>query len=308
MNNLSLADIHCDTALEMFNLEENFCDNSLSVSSRLAEAFENYVQVTAVWSDRRLDNEQAYEQFFNVLEHLENSIKDDTSTSIYKGNSTLSKNNLILSVEDARILNGDIDRLAKIYAVGVRILTFLWSGETCIGGSFDTNVGLTEFGKTVAQKCTELGVIPDISHASQKSAYDIFDICNGKIPVIASHSDSYSIYAHPRNLSDDQFLQIKSSDGLVGINLCKSHLGVDDSVDPTDMIMRHIEHYLELGGEDTVCFGCDFDGAETPNGFQNISSLYKIADVMASRNYTNKLINKIFYLNVKNFILRYIKY
>lgn len=306
-NDLSLADIHCDTALEIFNSGESFGDNSLSVSSSLARSFESYIQVTAVWSDKRLDNEQAYEQFFKVLEHLENSIKNDGSVSIFKGNQFTAKNNLILAVEDARILNGDIDRLTKLYTAGVRILTFMWSGKTCIGGSFDTDVGLTEFGKTVSRKCIELGVIPDISHASVRSSYDIFDICIGKTPVIASHSDSCSVYAHPRNLSDDQFLQIKKSDGLVGINLCKTHLGMNDSFDPTDMIMRHMEHYIELGGEDTVCFGCDFDGAETPFGFQNISSLYKIADEMAKRNYTNELINKIFYLNVKNFILKYIK-
>lgn len=307
MNKLSLADIHCDTALEMFKKGERFFDNSLSVSSRLAEAYENYIQVVAVWSDRRLDNDEAYKQFFDVLEHLKACIEADPSVAFFDGKSFPAKNNLILSVEDARILNGDISRLRELHRVGVRILTLLWSGHTCIGGGFDTDEGLTDFGKDVTRRCIELEIIPDISHASRKSADDILDICQGKIPVIASHSDSHSVYSHPRNLTDRQFERIMASGGLVGINLCKAHLGARDNLSSIDQIMRHIEHYLELGGEDTVCFGCDFDGAQTPDEIQDISSLYLIAEEMQKRNYDHELINKIFYSNVKDFILKYIK-
>ena len=306
MQALSLSDIHCDTALELFKLKEDFSQNSLSVSSRLADEFDRYIQVAAVWSDKSLGCDQAYERFFEVVKYLEDSIKNDSSVALFRGGLT-SRKSLVLAVEDARLLNGDIDRLTTLYSAGVRILTLLWSGVTCIGGSFDTNVGLTEFGRRVVEKCIELGVVPDISHASIESSYDIFDICASKTPVIASHSDSYSVYSHKRNLSDEQFLKIKDSGGLVGINLYKDHLGADVEKSPVDTVMRHVEHYLELGGTDTVCFGCDFDGANTPKELQNISSLYKLADEMVRRNYTGELIDKIFYLNVENFILKYIK-
>lgn len=305
MNKLSLADIHCDTALEMFKKGERFYDNSLSVSSRLAEVYENYIQVIAIWSDKRLDNDGAYKQFFDVLEHLKGCVETDSSVAFFDGKSFPAKNNLILSVEDARILNGDMSRLVELHKARVRILTLLWSGHTCIGGGFDTDEGLTDFGKDVIRRCIELEIIPDISHASRKSADDILDICQGKIPVVASHSDSYSVCSHPRNLTDKQLERIMNAGGLVGINLCKAHLGEDLSA--IDQIMRHIEQYLELGGEDAVCFGCDFDGAQTPDEIQDISSLYLVAEEMQKRHYDHELINKIFYSNVKDFILKYIK-
>ena len=307
MRSLSLSDIHCDTALELFKLKEDFSKNSLSVSSRLADEFDRYIQVAAVWSDKSLECDQAYERFFEVVKYLEDSIKNDSSVTFFCGGELTSKKSLVLAVEDARLLNGDINRLTSLYSAGVRILTLLWSGVTCIGGSFNTNIGLTEFGRQVVKKCIELGIIPDISHASIESSYDIFDICDSNTPVIASHSDSYSVYPHKRNLSDEQFLKIKDSGGLVGINLYTDHLGADIEKSSIDTVMRHIEHYLEIGGKDTVCFGCDFDGANTPKELQNISSLYKLADEMTRRNYTSELINKIFYLNVENFILKYIK-
>ncbi len=306
MNRLSLADIHCDTAFELFKRSESFLDTSLSVSAKLAVAFDNYIQVTAIWSDKRLDNDTAYQRFFQIREYLKKDIEKNISAKLYDGKELSKKNNLILSVEDARILNGDISRLKSLYDAGIRILTLLWSGDSCIGGAFNTDNGLTDFGKTVVRECIELGIIPDISHASLKSSYEVFDICNEKIPVIASHSDSYEVHHHSRNLTDEQFIYIKKSNGLVGINLCCEHLGINDNEASIRTVMRHIEHYLELGGEDTVCFGCDFDGADTPAEFPNISSLFFIAEEMSKLNYSYELIDKIFYSNVKNFIFKYI--
>ena len=186
----------------------------------------------------------------------------------------------------------------------MRILTPLWKGETCIGGSFDTDAGLTDFGKDVIRKCIELGIVPDISHASIKSADDIFDISSGSSPVIASHSSSYTIFEHPRNLTDSQFCSVRESGGLVGVNLYTEALGLDARSDGIPTILEHIEHYLSLGGEDCVCFGCDFDGAQTPKDIPDVSYIYLFADEMSKLNYSESLIKKIFYENVNNFILK----
>jgi len=177
----------------------------------------------------------------------------------------------------------------------------MWSGVSCIGGAYDTDSTLTEFGCDVVLSCIELGIIPDISHASVKSADKVFELCcENDYPVIASHSDAYSVFAHPRNLSDKQFMNIKALRGLVGINLCEEHLGGSEY----STVLNHIEHYLSLGGEDIICFGCDFDGAKTPGCLSDISSLHILANEMSRLNYSDSLIEKIFYLNAKNFIFK----
>lgn len=299
---LSLADIHCDTAYEMFMSSQSFFDNSLSISLKLTECFEKYIQVLAIWSDKRLDNDLAYFRFFQILKYLKKDIFSNASYDMLDLTDFEKDVSLIISLEDARILNNDLSRLYSVYEQGVRIITFLWSGRSCIGGAYDTDCGLTEFGRSAVLKASELGIIPDISHASLQSSFDIFDLCEGQIPVIASHSNSFKIYPHPRNLTDEQFEYVKAHGGLVGINLCREHLCPLDENTSTAIVLRHIEHYLSLGGENTVCFGCDFDGANTPNEFKNISSLSLIAEEMAKLNYNNDIINKIFYLNAKNFI------
>ena len=70
-----------------------------------------------------------------------------------------------------------------------------------------------------------------------------------------------------------------------------------------DDIVAHIERYLSLGGEDSVCLGCDLDGVgHLPEGIDNVSDLAKIAEKLAQNNYNEILIDKIFYANARNFI------
>jgi len=301
---LSFADIHCDTAYEAFMRSQSLIENSLSVSVNLSQGFEKYIQVLAIWSDKRLCDDDAYLRFFDVLNYIKKDIFPNDSIAF----NTLDKNiSFILSLEDARILNNDISRLNTIHKHGVKIITFLWSGNSCIGGAYNTSDGLTDFGKNAVSEATDLGIIPDISHASLQSAFDIFELCENRIPVIASHSDAFKINPHLRNLNDEQFKHIKNQGGVVGINLCKEHLGDFSDEPAVDTVFRHIEHYLSLGGEDIVCFGCDFDGAEIPMTLNNIASMQLIAEKMSKANYTDALIDKIFYLNAKNFILKNIK-
>ena len=208
---------------------------------------------------------------------------------------------LILAVEDARILAGDISRLDVLYSSGVKLLTLNWYGETCIGGAHNTNIGLSDFGASVVTRCFELGIVPDISHCSFEGARMTLELAKQYCkPIVASHSDSHFVNPHTRNLRNEDFIDIIGLGGLVGINLCPSHLSSNDNPNITDVIM-HIEHYLSLGGENTLAMGCDLDGTDLPGGFSGIEDIYKIAEEMARINYSNELINKIMYKNAFKF-------
>ena len=64
-----------------------------------------------------------------------------------------------------------------------------------------------------------------------------------------------------------------------------------------------LEHYMSLGGEDTVALGCDFDGTDyLPDGLQSVSDMPALAEALARLNYSDTQIDKIFYANAKNFI------
>ena len=291
MMNLSLVDLHCDTVYELYAHHKSFEDPTLAIQllRDCSDVYQSYLQVTAIWSDQHLSDEEAFRQCLRMLK-------------LFHRDFLRSPNRLIPAVEDARLLGGDLDRLEILYQNGVRFLTLLWKGCSCIGGAYDTDDGLTPFGKRVVSACARLGIVADISHASIQSAYDTLEQAVGK-PVIASHSDSFSVFPHPRNLTDELFEQIRACYGLVGINLYQEHLGIGSlRGSAIDVILRHVDHFLSLGGEDNLCFGCDFDGAVTPSELRHPQDLIAIAEEMLCRGYSQTIIEKLFWKNAEAFI------
>lgn len=307
---MKLFDLHCDTATRLLSESQELYDNKCHISLKRAEYLESYAQVMAIWTNHRLTDEQGYERFYEVLKYLNNEITINSSrvALVCTSDALLSCVNsgkvpLILAVEDVRILNNDITRLNVLFSNGVRLLTLNWSGETCIGGAHNTETGLSDFGISVVKKCFEIGIIPDISHCSFDGARQTIELAQEyKKPIVATHSDSYSVNHHTRNLKDRDFKDITELCGIVGINLCPSHLS-DDSADISNVI-KHIEHYLSLGGENTLAMGCDLDGTDLPMGFSGIEDIYKITDEMQRLNYSDDLIYKIMYKNAFDFFKR----
>ena len=301
---LSLFDLHCDTATVLFRDGASLRENDCHVSLEKASDFSGYRQIMAIWSDKKLDDEAAFCRFLDVANYIHNQLKI-SSFPLLKEAISLPANGAFLAVEDARLLCENIERLNILYDYGVRFLTPVWGGESCIGGAHDTAVGLTPFGKQTVRACFSLGIIPDVSHASIKTTDEIFALAEqyGK-PVIATHSDSYSVTPHTRNLTDDQFVTIKRLGGIVGICLCPAHLSHDPNVADIDSILKHIEQFYSLGGEDCLCLGCDLDGTPLPHGFSSIQDVYSIAEHMAKHGYGDNQIEKLFYKNAENFVTK----
>ena len=311
---LSLFDTHCDTAYELYHrgvhLHANDCCH---ISLDKAEVYDRYAQYYAIWSNRRLDDEACWQDFLRIASNFKAELAriPDQAVQVKNANDleeavNAGKHAAILAVEDARLTAGNLARLDEMKALGVKYLTLLWGGDTCIGGSHNTENGLTDYGKALARRSFELGIIPDVSHASEQSVDDLIPIAYeyGK-PFIATHSNSHALYPHTRNLRDRHFAVIKELRGIVGVSLCPSHL-TDCSVRPAtaEDVFAHVDYYLSLGGEDLVGFGADWDGTDLPQGFGGVQDLTQVAEIMARHNYTDELIHKIYWKNFYDFALR----
>ncbi len=301
-----LIDLHCDTATELFRTKQSLTENRLAVSLRGASVFPSYLQVMAFFTAPELSDEDGWERFLSVRADLlrDPAVTEGRAKCLTALGEELPLVSLLFSIEDARIFAGRIERVEEAYALGIRILTPLWSGVTCIGGSHNTAEGLTDFGKSVIRKALELGMIPDISHASVRSADEIFAMAEeSNLPVIASHSNAAAVCPVSRNLDDRQIEKILSSGGIIGLNLYVKFLAQKNNVTSKDVI-PHIEHFLSLGASDALCLGCDMDGAELPNDLQTVGELQILAEQLLSRNYPETLVRKIFYENAKSFLRR----
>ncbi len=311
---MKLIDTHCDTALEILRRGESIVENSCHISLNKSSKYENYAQFFAMWSHDKRTDEEGYEDFLNMSDNMIKQINEN-SDRIAKVDTfaemcdawNAGKTAAFFAVEDARLLCGDISRLYELKKRGVKYLTIMWGGHTHIGASHDVEGGLTDFGREVVQKCFELDICPDVSHANEQVTSEIIEMAYkaGK-PVIASHSNSYSVWGHTRNLRDEHFLAIKELGGIVGISLCCMHLRDKDSGVPctVDHIIQHIERYIELGGEDIIGLGCDLDGTRLPVGITSVEDLPVIADALSKKGYSDELINKLFFGNYYEFIKR----
>ena len=290
---MKLFDLHCDTATKLYYDATPFTSDSLQLSIHDISSWDTITQVFACFSRPSLSDDAAFCSFFSMRRHLLNTLKHLATQHLFP----------ILAVEDARLLGNSRKRLPLLHKAGVRILTLLWRGETVIGGAFDTNVGLSPFGKTILSDCFALGIVPDVSHASERSFYDVLEGGEGH-GLLASHSNARKIRNHPRNLTDTQFLDLIHTNGLCGLSLCPAHLA--ERTATSDDLMRHIEHFLALGGEDHLALGTDFDGIDTtPLDLRRNRDLFTLAEKMARIGYSDTLIHKLFWKNAENYFGKY---
>ena len=281
-------DFHCDTLTELYNKNLTF-DNSVTHVNRYTTAgFSCYRQVFAIWSDPQYSPDEGYRRFLKITDRLEGF--------------EIPKESMLLAVEGGGILNGKLERVEEMKKRGVYLLTLTWNGVCSVGGAFDSYDGLFEFGEKTVAECFNVGIVPDVSHASDKTFYGTVKIAEkyGK-PIVASHSNSRKIFDHKRNLTDEMFRIITELGGVVGISAYPGHLSDGDCTAET--VLRHIDHYMELGGEDTVCLGMDFDGIEkTPPDLRNPGELENLVAELDKRGYGEKYINKIFFDNADRFV------
>ncbi len=311
---LSLFDTHCDTAYELYHRNLHLdANDECHVSLEHAAPYEHYAQYYAIWSNKRLDDEACWQDFLKISDYFAAELAripdravrvrsaGDLDRAIASG-----RHAAILAVEDARLCAGKIERLDELKARGVKYLTLLWGGDTCIGGSHDTQNGLTEFGKSVVRGCFERGIVPDVSHASEQSVDDLLPIAyDYQKPFIATHSNAHHLYGHSRNLRDRHFAAVRELGGVVGVSLCPAHLK-DQATGPAtaETVFDHIDYYLSIGGENTVGFGADWDGTNLPEGFSHVAHLSAVAEIMAKHNYSEELIHKVFWKNMYDFAIK----
>ena len=183
----------------------------------------------------------------------------------------------------------------------MKIITLTWNAANAVGDGADVqnSKGITDFGKSVVREMEKCGVVVDVSHASDKLFYDVAEIATR--PFIATHSNSRSVTNHRRNLTDEQFKIIKERNGIVGINFHRDFLSDNpDSASRYDLL-KHIDKFLSLGGENVICIGTDFDGCNLPYDITGSESLAEIYEMLLKHNYKESLIRKIFYENALNF-------
>lgn len=297
---MEFFDLHCDTLYECYYRNQPLYDNSLAVSLRQGAAFKRYIQTFAVFIPDETD-ELPMTVYQNIIDNARREFdKNSGCLHIIKTAEDLSKEGIgvLLSVEGGRVLEGDVKGLDRLYNDGVRMLTLTWNGESEIAGGAYSDSGLTGFGRQVINKMNELGMAVDLSHLNRRSFYEALPLC--RYPA-ASHSCFDAVKCHPRNLTDEQFAAIAKQGGVVGLCLYPDFLGEGNVF---ESVYAHICRALELGGEDTLAIGSDFDGAEMDSMLCKLSQIPELIDFLHKKSIPESIIKKIFCKNAMNFCMK----
>jgi membrane dipeptidase len=163
---------------------------------------------------------------------------------------------VIFSFESADMLGEKLDRFELFRNFGVRVMQFSYNKKSPFGAGVmePSGGGLTTLGREAAQKMNALGIAIDLSHANSQTTADAIAVSSR--PVIVTHSGCSAIHAHPRNKTDQQLKALAEKGGVVGI-YDLPYLTASPKQPTLDDYMAHVEHALNVMGEDHVGVGSD---------------------------------------------------
>ncbi len=230
----------------------------------------------------------------------------------------------IPGVEGGHSIEEDLGKLEWLFERGVRVLTLVWNNSlswvsSCRDeGRAGVPRGLSDFGRDVVSRMNALGMVVDLSHASDPAFHDALEVSSA--PVLASHSGCRALHDHPRNLTDDQLRALARRGGVVGIVFHPGFLDREAAAEEarvrgtdayqalaadndTELFLRqsqllereaapldverlvdHVVHAASVAGIESVGIGSDFDGIQRgPRGLEDASCYGFLAERLLAR-------------------------
>ena len=326
--------MHCDTISRLLNLQDEGSKETLRQNTghldllRMKQG-DYLLQNFALFVELDRDQDpwkrvcRLYEFYRGELEKNGDLIGPVLRFSDIEKNTASGKMSAMLTVEEGAVCGGDLQKLKKLYDMGVRMLTLTWNFPNELGSpNFDRELGkharesqsafeayfhtpdekngLTERGREFVAEMERLGMIPDVSHLSDAGFYDVLEVT--KKPFVASHSDARAVSPCVRNLTDDMIRKLAERGGVMGLNYCADFLEEvslgEKNPGTIEAVVRHAKHIAKVGGIEVLGLGSDFDGIDTHEELPGAQSMEKLWDELHKAGFTERQLDKIFYGNV----------
>lgn len=204
----------------------------------------------------------------------------------------------LLSLEGGHALEGNIQNLERLFAVGYRIIGFTHFFDNELGGSAHGKQkhGITPFGLEVLKRVEQLGISIDLSHASTTLIDDI--LSHSTRPLLVTHTGVQTVcQASHRNLSDQHIKQVAKTGGVIGIGFWPTASCTND----ISGTIKAIQYVINLVGEDYVALGSDFDGNVQVPFTSN--EMLRLTDALVKAKFTESQIKKIMGSNITRLLL-----
>lgn len=284
----------------------DFADAPTHLSLERAAAFK-WCQCTAVFIPDPLTIEQSA-RFFDIISdtlarHVAahpDALTQLRSVEQVEGVLDAGKMVALLTIENGKLLAASPDMPDLIERAGVKMVTLTWNAANPLGSGNETQEGLSDFGRQMVAALENRKIAVDVSHLNDPGFWDV--VACAKKPFAASHSNARAVCGHPRNLTDDQFRAIRDAGGVAGLNFCRRF--VVEEGDPTpEQLLAHVDHWLDLDGQDAVALGTDYDGCDVPSWLDGCERMGALEQALVER-YGQELADKLLFKNAFDFFRR----
>jgi membrane dipeptidase len=162
---------------------------------------------------------------------------------------------LIYNVQDTSLLENDLTRVAKLQALGLRVMQMTYNVRNLVGdGCLERgNAGLSNLGRALVGELERTHVVMDLSHSGARTIAEA--IAEAKVSPVISHTGCRDLMDHPRNTYDSQLKALADKGGVAGIYFMP--FLVPHGTATREDLIRHIEHAVSVCGEDHVGLGTD---------------------------------------------------
>lgn len=311
MKPYTLIDLHCDTLTDWDYTStgnpDTLNDPKRVIALDKLPADCNWAQLFAIFIPEGKSGQSAIdyfdfycESFRRQMDKFGDKAAACTNAAEMEAAFSAGKTAAFLTVENGAVLAGNPERIDTVYNAGVRLMTIVWNHENEIASGHDTDHGFSDFGREAVRALAKKGIAIDVSHLNDKGFYELLDLHDGTF--LASHSNCRSICSHKRNLTDDMIKHIIERRGVIGLNYYTNFIRDDGNVRSFDDLYAHILHFLELGAEDCLALGSDFDGAYLPDCLNTPYKEAALRDELLKKGLGAELTDKIMYKNAYRFI------
>lgn len=223
-----VLDSHCDTPSQIYRLRDMSKDNDHAQidfpklkRGRVDGAF------FALYVPAALGHDEGFDYASVLLDATVRAVYENNSCAAFAKsiseaaiNKARSLFSVFLGLENGAPIGNDLSKVKYFYDKGIRYITLCHSLDNQICDSCASSQkkwgGLSPFGREVVAEMNRLGMLVDVSHASDDTFYDVLKYSDA--PVVATHSCCRAISDHPRNLSDEMIRALAAAGGVVQIN------------------------------------------------------------------------------------------
>jgi membrane dipeptidase len=321
---LRFFDAHCDTILKIVQNDADFTmpgGMHVTLPEMLEAGICAQIFAACIIAERSRgrEDEIAMEMVRRVAslceEHPDRLILAKTAADLEAACAGSGRIAAIPALEGADPLLGDPWALTAFHREGVRLLTLAWSDNAFCGTARGSGAGLTKKGEELVGLCEDLGVMVDVSHASDEAFWDVCAAASK--PFVASHSNCRELCPTARNLTDEMIRAVGERGGVVGVNLYSGFLSPEFSTAAEDyeqralkavesgettyeeagaaisahlaamprpalsILIDHMKRIVRVGGEDCVGLGGDLDGIDSaPAEIRSVADYPKITRLL----------------------------